>query len=69
MLSVPRTVFVVLSFVIGVARAATIARAVLVAIFPTLLAAIFAARGLIGLACHCSGGQQGAGDEQCGTQL
>ena len=68
----------VLSIVIGVARAAAIVLvAVLAAIFPTIrvtlliaiLAAIFTARGFIGLASDGRCGEQGARDEQCGTQL
>jgi hypothetical protein len=69
---------VVLSIVIGVARAAAIVLvAVLAAIFPTtrvtlriaILAAIFTARGFIGLASDGRCGEQGARDEQCSTQL
>jgi hypothetical protein len=64
--------------VIGVARAAAIVLvAVLAAIFPTIrvtlriaiLAAIFTARGFIGLASDGRCGEQGARDEQCSTQL
>jgi len=78
---VPGARFVVLSIVIGVARAATVVRAVLAAIFPTVLAAIlaavfsailaavFTARGFVGLASDGRGGEQGARDEQCSTEL
>ena len=69
----------VLSIVIGVARAATVVRAVLAAIFPpvlaailatvfsAILAAVFTARGFIGLASDGRRGEQGARDEQCST--
>jgi hypothetical protein len=78
---VPGAAFVVLSIVIGMARAGAIVLAVLAAVFPTVLltilapvfsavlATIFTARGFIGLASDGRGGEQGARDEQCSTQL
>ena len=75
-LSVPGASFAVLSIMIAVAGAAAIVltiRAIfptiLATIFASVLAAIFTARGFIGLASHCGGREQGAGDEQCCPQL
>jgi len=67
-LSVPGASFAVLSIMIAVAGAAAIVLTIR-AILPTVLAAIFTARGFIGLASHCGGREQGAGDEQCCPQL
>jgi len=68
---------VVLSIVIGVARAAIVLVTVLAAVFLTIsvtfgiaiLAAIFMARGFIGLASDGRCGEQGARDEQCSTEF
>jgi len=83
-LSVPGASFAVLSIMVAVAGIAaivltiraifptvltTIFAAVFSAVFAPVLAAIFAARRFIGLASHCSGREQGAGDEQCCPQL
>jgi hypothetical protein len=79
---VPGAAFVVLSFVIGMARAAaivlgavlpairvTIRVAILAAVFAAILPAIFTARGFIGLASDGRCRKKGARDEQCSTQL
>ena len=79
-LSVPGASFAVLSIMVAVAGTAAIVltiRAILPTVLTTIFAsilsavfaAIFTARGFIGLASHCSGREQGAGDEQCCPQL
>ncbi|HXS89380.1 MAG TPA: hypothetical protein VN705_08535 [Steroidobacteraceae bacterium] len=67
-LSVPGASFAVLSIMVAVAGTAAIVLTIR-AILPTVLTAIFTARGFIGLASHCGGREQGAGDEQCCPQL
>jgi len=67
-LSVPGASFAVLSIMVAVAGTAAIVLTIR-AILPAVLTAIFTARGFIGLASHCGGREQGAGDEQCCPQL
>ena len=71
-LSVPGASFAVLSIMVAVAGIAAIVltiRAIFPTVLTTIFAAVFTARGFIGLASHCGGREQGAGDEQCCPQL
>ena len=67
-LSVPGASFAVLSIMVAVAGTAAIVLTIR-AILPTVLTAIFTARGFIGLASDGRCGEQGARDEQCSTEL